>query len=117
MSRQKKGSDAGSVFSDQSEGRGIRASIEGAIERFRTHDSGGQGEKEDHGLKKLTRVVSRRRRKKRMQQEEEIAQEEAARGRDVADRGTLEDNSPYAIRKELSSGGSSLLTYETDDES
>lgn len=78
-------------------------------------------EGEHNGIKKLVPkgLASKRRRKKQEQEEELKASEEAARGRSVAERGTL-SNDMDAPSRTLANGsgdGSSLITYESETES
>lgn len=116
--------DTQSISSNKS-GRGVRASIEGALDKLRSHGSSSQSTEDDpegherRRLEKLLpkRVVSKRRRKKQREQEEQQAKEEAARGRNIAERGTLEaDGSSPSLTSKNNTENSSLLTYESDDE-
>lgn len=78
------------------------------------------GNSDPNGLKKLvpTTIGSKRRRRKQEAEEEERIREEAARGRDIADRGTLENDSRNPLpRSDSGHSGSSLITYESDIES
>ncbi|KAG4033177.1 hypothetical protein MFRU_005g01910 [Monilinia fructicola] len=96
---------------------GFRASLEGAIDKLK-RDS--DSETESHGSNGLKRFVPKgfESKKKRLQREEEERrlEEEVARGRDVAERGTLENESRNPINRNLSAG-SSLLTYDSENDS
>ena len=72
-----------------------------------------------NGIKKLVpkALGSKRRRKKQEKEEEERASEEAARGRSVAERGTLENDAGSFEDRNRSRDGSSLITYDSDIES
>lgn len=122
--KNKKNGDASSFVSgtsDNGSSHGIRASIEGAIDKLKKHDEGDdEGKDEEHdsnGIKKLlpTRIASKRRRKKQEKEDEQRAIEEAARGRSVAERGTLENDT--SSTHDLSGDGSSLITVDSDTES
>ena len=124
ISRVQSISDTHSIASNKS-GHGVRASIEGALDKLRTHGSSSQSTEDDpkdherHKLEKLLpkRVVSKRRKKKQQEHDEQKAKEEAARGRSIAERGTLEaDGSSPSITNRDNTENSSLLTYESDDE-
>lgn len=101
----KKPGDSHSFVSDSSDGlSALKSSIEGAIERLKSHDDDSD---EVGGLSKL--LGNRTRRKK-----QEQAAEEAARGRTIADRGTLDNKGDSTI---VVDDASSQLTYESEDES
>ncbi|KAJ8058859.1 hypothetical protein OCU04_011842 [Sclerotinia nivalis] len=107
-----------SVRSGASEiSHGIRASLEGAIDKFKGNSD---SETESHASNNLKKFVPKgfESKKKRLQREEaeRCLAEEVARGRDVAERGTLEDGTRNPINRNLS-GGSSLLTYDSETES
>lgn len=118
--------DTQSIASNKSgHGHGVRASIEGALDKLRSHGSSSQSTEDDpegherRRLEKLLpkRIVSKRRRKKQQEQEDQKATEEAARGRSIAERGTLEaDGSSPSITDKDNTENSSLLTYESDDD-
>jgi hypothetical protein len=123
--RDKKGRDsAGNSIKSTDDSLGLRGSVEDAIEKMRgstsTEDDG-----ESNGIKKLVPkgIGSKRRQKKKEkekekeeEEEEQRASEEAARGRSVADRGTLRnDGSSPPVNG--SGDGSSLITYDSDTES
>jgi hypothetical protein len=117
--RDKKGRDsAGNSIKSTDDSLGLRGSVEDAIEKMKgstsTEDDG-----ESNGIKKLVPkgIGSKRRQKKKEKEEEEQrASEEAARGRSVADRGTLRnDGSSPPVNG--SGDGSSLITYDSDTES
>jgi hypothetical protein len=123
--RQKKDRDSSSnsIISTGTESdghRGVRVAIEGAIEKLK--NSPAPDEHGDaNGFKKLVHkgmVSHRRRRSKVEREEEERLKEEAARGRTVADRGTLEnESSGLVLNKSWSGDGSSLLTYDSEPDS
>ena len=102
----------------ESDSHGIRESLENAIEKLKAHN-GIDEDREAHGIKKLAArgIGSKRRRKKQEQEDEERASEEAARGRTVAERGTLENDSRRSFSRNWSGDGSSLLTYDSETES
>ncbi|PQE05982.1 GRAM domain-containing protein [Rutstroemia sp. NJR-2017a BBW] len=101
---------------------GVRASLDGALEKLKSGlteddstDSNGAT-----GLKKLVSkpFESKRRRKQREDEEREL--EEVARGRSVAERGTLKEesrNSSFIRQNSGDRDGSSLLTYDSETES
>lgn len=123
--------DTSSTISDGSNGNGDNAQG-GLLSSFSStgrHSSNSDslhslGElRENHGIDKLLprRIRSRRRHKK-----EQREAEEAARGREVAERGTLEDR-PRDVEKEMGAGTAarpddvegdraSLLIFESDDD-
>lgn len=68
------------------------------------------------GIKKLVPALGSKRRRQKQEKEDAIRiREEAARGRSIAERGTLEDNA--SIYKEPSGDGGSYITYDSDIES
>lgn len=101
----------------------MRASIEEALGLLRSHGSSNTSLDEDHendsrGLEKLIpkRIRSRRRRRREQRESEELIREEVARGRSVAERGTLQDDDPnYLVKTHSSLDDNSLLTYESDE--
>jgi hypothetical protein len=99
--------------------RGVRVAIEGAIEKLK--NSPAPDEHGDaNGFKKLVHrgIGSHRRRSRVEREEEERVKEEAARGRTVAERGTLEnESSGLVFNKSWSGDGSSLLTYDSEPDS
>ena len=104
--------------------RGVRDAIEGAIEKLKSSPTDERGEA--NGLKKLVHkgMGSRRRQSKLEREEEERVKRAAARGRSVAERGTLEnessslnENGGLAVNHSWSGDGSSLLTYDSDPDS
>ncbi|QSZ32333.1 hypothetical protein DSL72_001907 [Monilinia vaccinii-corymbosi] len=108
-----------SMRSGASEGsHGFRASLEGAMDKLkRDSDS---DEADGHGSNSLKRFVPKgfESKKKRLQREEEERRlEEVARGRDVAERGTLENETRKPIDRNMSDRStSSLLTYDSETE-
>jgi hypothetical protein len=108
-SREKKNRDSAenSLKSNDSDNQGLRASLEDAIED------------EVNVIKKLVPTIGSKRR--RRQQDELRASEEAARGRSVSERGTLENDTGNAVGDHSGGGGggddSNLITYESDVES
>jgi hypothetical protein len=122
--RQKKDRDSSSnsIISTGTESdghRGVRVAIEGAIEKLK--NSPAPDEHGDaNGFKKLVHrgIGSHRRRSRVEREEEERMKEEAARGRTVAERGTLEnESSGLVFNKSWSGDGSSLLTYDSEPDS
>lgn len=118
-SRRGKNRDSSSSLKSKSsngDGAGMRASIEDAIDKIKG-DKDGDDDNENHGIKKLVpkSIGSKRRQKKQEREEEQRMSEEAARGRSVADRGTLENDVPSLVHQ--SSSRSSLITYDSENES
>ncbi len=114
--RDKKGKDsAGNSVKSSDDGLGIRASVEDTIEKIKSHTST-EEDGEANGIKKLVPkvIVSKRRRMRKEKEEEQRASEEAARGRNVAERGTLYNDGGSSIKG--SGDGSSLITYDSDTE-
>jgi hypothetical protein len=113
--RKKNDSSTNSVVSDE-EHRGVRASIEGAIEKLKHHDDDSK-EDDTHTLDKLlTKAIKSKRRRKRQQEADELLlNEEAARGRSIAERGTLWTDS--ASQSTVEGDESSLITLESETES
>ncbi|ESZ94473.1 hypothetical protein SBOR_5121 [Sclerotinia borealis F-4128] len=97
--------------------RASLASLEGAIDKLKGNSD---SETESHGSNKLKRFVPKgfESKKKRLQREEEERRlaEEVARGKMIAERGTLENDTRISINRNLS-GESSLLTYDSENES
>lgn len=116
--RNKKTADTSSLVSNGSDGsHGIREKREGAIDKLRSQDGSEDDDDESGRLSKLIPkgIGSMRRRKKEEKESEIRASEEAARGRSVAERGTLEnDNRGYPTTAD--GDGSSLITYESENE-
>lgn len=109
-------SASNSLKSTDSEHRlSVRGSLESAIDKIKGEDEDG----DSNGLKKLVPkgLGSKRRRKKQEREEEQRASEEAARGRSVAERGTLENDAGSFEERNRSRDGSSLITYDSDTES
>jgi hypothetical protein len=116
--RNRKTADANSLVSNGSDGsHSIRGKPEGAIDKLKYLDGSGDDEEESGRLSKLIPkgIGSMRRRKKEEKEAEIRASEEAARGRSVAERGTLEnDNGGNPTTTD--GDGSSLITYESENE-
>jgi hypothetical protein len=96
---------------------GIRGKLEGAVDKLKNQDGSDDDDDEGGRLSRLLPkgIGSMRRRKKEEKEAEIRAGEEAARGRSVAERGTLEnDNGDYATTTD--GDGSSLITYESENE-
>lgn len=116
-------SAANSLKSEASDNsHGLRGSVEGAIDKLRGGSIGSDDEEQSGGIKKLVPkgLVSKRRRRK---QEEELrateeAEAEAARGRSIADRGRLANDSSKSLTQHHQSNGSrsSLITVDSDTE-
>ncbi len=120
--RDKKGKDSAgnSVKSSNSESRGFHSSLEDGIDKLKGHEAADEDD-DPSGIKKLVpkALGSKRRKKKLEKEEEQRASEEAARGRAVADRGTLEndvDTTPYGDNS-TGGDGSSLITNDSETES
>lgn len=126
--RQKKDRDSSSnsivSTGTESDGhRGVRDAIEGAIEKLKSDE---HGEGTGNGLKKLMHkgMGSHRRRTRLEKEEDERDRRAAARGRNVAERGTLEnesssdlgrlDSERLAASRSWSGDGSSMLTYDSE---
>lgn len=122
--------DTSSTISDGSNGNGDNAqgTLLSSFSSTGRHSSNSDslhslGElRENHGIDKL---LPRRIRSRRRQKKEQREAEEAARGREVAERGTLEDR-PGNVEKEIGAGTArpddvegdraSLLIFESDDD-
>jgi len=129
--RKDRDSSSNSIVSTGTESdghRGVREAIEGAIEKLKTSPT--DEHSDVNGLKKLMhKGISHRRRTKHEREEEERASKAAAaRGRSIAERGTLENESSIAesdivgseelaVNRSWSGDGSSLLTYDSEPES
>ena len=116
--RDKKNRDSASnsVKSTDSETHlGVRGSVESAIDKIK----GAEEDGDSNGIKKFVpkSLGSKRRRKKQEKEDEERASEEVARGRSVAERGTLENDSGSFEERNQSRDGSSLITDDSDTES
>ncbi|KAG0650563.1 hypothetical protein D0Z07_3195 [Hyphodiscus hymeniophilus] len=114
--KKKQDSGSNSLKSTDSENRlSVRESLESAIDKIKGDDEDG----DSNGLKKLMPkgLGSKRRRKKQEKEEEQLASEEAARGRSVAERGTLENDAKSLDERNRSRDGSSLTTLDSDTES
>lgn len=127
--RRSQTADTNSTISDGSNGTGdahgaLLSSFSSVGRKSSNSDSlHSLGElRENHGIDKL---LPRRIRSRRRQKKEQREAEEAARGRAIAERGTLEDQ-PRDIEKETGTGiaqpdevegdRASLLIFESDDE-
>jgi hypothetical protein len=117
--RDKRGKDsAGNSIKSTDDGSGLRGSVEDTVEKMKgstgtsTEDDG-----ESNGIKKLVPMAigSKRRKKKEREEEEQRASAEVARGRSVANRGTLRNDAGSPVNE--SGDGSSLITYDSDTES
>ncbi|KAI9640055.1 hypothetical protein NHQ30_011619 [Ciborinia camelliae] len=117
--RRHRNSISHSVKSGASEvSHGLRASVEGAIEKLKGHSD---SETESHGSTGFMKLMpkgfeSKRKRLQREEEERRLA-EAVARGKDVAERGTLgNDLARNPIVRNIS-GGSSLWTYDSEPDS
>jgi hypothetical protein len=116
--RNKNTADTTSTVSNGSDASlNLRGKLGGTSDKLKNQD----GSDDDGGgggrLSKLIPkgIGSMRRRKKEDKEAEQRASEEAARGRSVAERGTLEnDNGDYPTTAD--GDGSSLMTYESENE-
>jgi hypothetical protein len=116
--RDKKGRDSTShsLKSSGSDNHlGLLVTVDSSIDKIKVNDEDG----EVSGLKKLVPkgLSSKRRRKKQELEEEQRAIEEAMRGRSVADRGTLHNDTEEFEHRDRSKDGSSLTAYDSDTES
>ena len=93
---------------------GLRASVEDVMDKLKGHTTT-EDDGESNGIKKLVpkAIGAKRRRARKEKEEEEQKAEEAARGRSVADRGTLHDG---ASPVNGSGDGSSLITLDDETE-
>jgi len=117
----------------ESDSLGMRGSLESVIQKLKSHPDQDDGEvaapndnASPNSLKKLVPkgIGSKRRQRKQEQEEEQRLIEEAARGRSIADRGTLENETPSPISRNDSGhsghsgdGGSSLITSDSETDS
>lgn len=96
---------------------GFRASLEQVIDKIKKDSD---SEEESHASNSLKKFVPKgfEKKKKRLQREEaeQRLAEEVARGKYIAERGTLENDIRNPINRNPS-GGSSLLTYDSETES
>lgn len=110
--------DATSTVSNGSDGSlNLRGKLGGAIDKLKNQDGSDDDDGESGRLSKLIPkgIGSMRRRKREDREAEQRASEEAARGRSVAERGTLEnDNGDYSPPAD--GDGSSLITCESENE-
>lgn len=117
--KEKKGRDSASnsLKSTDSENHlSLRESVGSTIDKI----NGGTDEDGDtNALKKLVTkgITSKRRREKQEQEDAQRASEEAARGRSIAERGTLENDAGILEDRNRSRDGSSIITYDSDTES
>jgi hypothetical protein len=115
--KKKRDSAASSLLSSEAGSDGlnrVRDSLEGVIDKLKIHHD----HDEDSGTKKLgiKTLGSKRRQKKHEEEEEQQRREEAARGRSVAERGTLEnDEGNRIVRHDSGNSGSSLITYDDSE--
>ena len=116
--RDKKSRDSAtnSLRSEASDGLGGRASLDSAIDKLR-EGAGSDDEEHPGGIKKLVPKGLVSKRKRRKQEEESRASEEAeaARGRSVAERGTLRNDSGSSLNNGTPDGNS-LLSYDSEIE-
>jgi hypothetical protein len=115
--RNRNTADTTSTVSNGSDGSlNLRGKLGGSIEKLKSQD----GSDDDDGEGRLSKLIPKgigtmRRRKKENKEAEQRASEEAARGRSVAERGTLEnDDGNYPTTADRD--GSSLITYESENE-
>ncbi|KAH7317936.1 hypothetical protein BKA65DRAFT_410242 [Rhexocercosporidium sp. MPI-PUGE-AT-0058] len=116
--KKERDSAGNSIKSSNSESRGVRSSLEDTIDKLKGHEVM-EEDSDTSGIKKLAKGLGTSKRRRKKKEEEQQASEEIARGRTVADRGTLDDNadiSPYAD-DEAGGDGSSLITYDSESES
>ncbi|TGO61424.1 hypothetical protein BCON_0027g00100 [Botryotinia convoluta] len=116
--RRHRNSTSHSVRSGASDiSHGFRASLEQVIDKIKKDSD---SEEESHASNSLKKFVPKgfEKKKKRLQREEaeQRLAEEVARGKYIAKRGTLENDIRNPINRNPS-GGSSLLTYDSETES
>ncbi len=116
--RNRKTADTSSLASNGSDGSyANRGKLDGSVDKLKIQDGSDDDDDESGRLSKLIPkgIGSMRRRKKEEREAEIRASEEAARGRSVADRGTLEnENGGYPTTAD--GDRSSLITYESENE-
>lgn len=115
-SRDKKNRDSAehSLKSNDSDSHGLRSSLEDAKDKIKGHTD----DDDSNGIKKLVPAIgSKRRRKKQEREDEQRASEEAARGRSVAERGTLQNDAGSVHRNHSGGEEGSLITYDSEIES
>lgn len=120
--RNRKAADTNSVVSSNgSDGHGgLRSKLEGAMEKLTKHDDSEEDDEDNGGNGGIAKLIpkgisSRRRRKREERDAEQRVTEEAARGRTVAERGTLENGE--SDKPSTAEGDtSSLITYESENE-
>jgi hypothetical protein len=115
--RNRKNTDSNSTVSNGSDGsHGLRGKLEGVMDKLKSQDGSDEDDGESSGISKLIPkgISSKRRRRKEERDAEQLA-EEAARGRSVAERGTL-DNNDGSNSPTVDGDGSSLITYESENE-
>ena len=99
---------------DSDSHRGLRGSVDSVVDRLSHHDD---DTGDSNGIKKLIpKIGAKRRQKKQEQEEEQQALEEAARGRSVADRGTLENETRTPMYRNESTDNENQLVYESEPE-
>jgi len=97
---------------DSESHRGLRGSVDSTIDRLSHHDDDSG---ESNGIKKLIpKIGAKRRQKKQEQEDEQLAMEEAARGRSVAERGTLENENRTPMSRDDSTDNESQMVYEPE---
>jgi hypothetical protein len=115
--RDKPGRDsrAGSLQSSGSDSLGLRESVEDAIDKIK----GNAGSDDEGGIKKLLpkAIGAKQRRKKQEREDEQRATEEAARGRGIAERGTLANDARSYTNGSGDGSTSSLITNDSEAES
>jgi hypothetical protein len=116
-SREKKNRDSAenSIKSTDSDSHGLRASLEDTNDKIKGH---GDDDDDSNGIKKLMPAIGSRRRKKKQEREDNLrASEEAARGRSVADRGTLDTDVGSVSHNQYGEHDNGQVTYDSDIES
>ena len=115
--RNKKNTDSISTASNGSDGsHGLRGKFEGVIDKLKSQDGSDDNDGDGGGLSKLiSKGIGSKRRRRREEKDAEQLADEAARGRNVAERGTL-DNKYGGNAPGADGDGSSLITYESENE-
>ena len=105
-------SSTGGAGTDSDSHRGLRGSVDSVVDKLSHHDD---DTSDPNGIKRLIpKLGAKRRQKKQEQEEEQLALEEAARGRSVADRGTLENESRTPMYHNDTNDNESPLMYESE---
>lgn len=104
---------------DSDSQNGNRATLQPSLDKLKGPVETVEDMESTNGLGKLLAkgIGNKRRKKKQQQEEEQRASEEAARGRSVADRGTLENELQRESHGSGDADNNSVITYESETES